>query len=202
MAKGIDSISSTAFLFLTSRACSKVVTTVSTVRTPCLRCCPFDSDEDLPGIMSIGSRRHCTRAGRGTGRSPEELYNEGERGATSRETFWSSSSFRVSYRSGGRGISSPFARSSNPPSSVYRNAKRELHYKGPDGGCDRLTYWLTDWLRLQTIRFAWLKPCVSNHCKCGTWCLLNYYKRLSWRSQKNLKIIESDLTLDRIGHWV
>ena len=74
--------------------------------------------------------------------------------------------------------------------------------KGPDGGCDRLTYWLTDWLRLQTIRFAWLKPCVSNHCKCGTWCLLNYYKRLSWRSQKNLKIIESDLTLDRIGHLV
>ena len=74
--------------------------------------------------------------------------------------------------------------------------------KGPDGGCDRLTYWLTDWLRLQTIRFAWLKPCVSNHCKCGTWCLLNYFKRLSWRSQKNLKIIESDLTLDRIGHLV
>ena len=84
----------------------------------------------------------------------------------------------------------------------HRNARRWVKSKGPDGGCDRLTYWLTDWLRLQTIRFAWLKPCVSNHCKCGTWCLLNYYKRLSWRSQKNLKIIESDLTLDRIGHLV
>ena len=96
-----------AFLFSTPLVFLKIVAPVATVGTPC---CPSNSDEDLPGIMSIGS-----------GQRVEELYNEGV-GPLPGKLF--DRPLDSGYRSGRARDIVPIC-ASNPPSSVYRNAKRE-----------------------------------------------------------------------------